>query len=92
MAIRGAVNIGHDQSAGILVRCGNTTSSENIRKAWGLPSLARAVVSEYKVTEHRQLWQNVDLLSLSARKTNGTLIKFRFVIEKRRLYWSDFNS
>jgi hypothetical protein len=46
MAIRGAVNIDHGHSVGILVRCWNAISGKNIRKPWGLPSLARAVVSE----------------------------------------------
>jgi hypothetical protein len=85
MAIRSAVNIDHDQNVGILVRYWNAISGENIRRAWELPSLARAVVSEQKATEHRYAWGNVNSLSRSAKKTNGTLIRFRFIIEKRPL-------
>jgi hypothetical protein len=40
MAVRGGVDIDHDQSVGNLVRSWNTISGENIHKAWGLPSLA----------------------------------------------------
>jgi hypothetical protein len=51
MAIGGGLNVDYDQSVGILVRCWNAIPGENIRKAWGLPSLAAAVVSDEKATE-----------------------------------------
>jgi hypothetical protein len=46
MVICGGVNIDDDQSVSILVRCWNVISGGNVRKAWVLPSLAQAVVSE----------------------------------------------
>jgi hypothetical protein len=46
MAIGGGANIDYDQSVGILVQCWTAISGENIRKAWGLPSLEREVIGE----------------------------------------------
>jgi hypothetical protein len=42
----GAVDIDYDHRVDILVRCWNVISGENIRMAWRLPGLARAVASE----------------------------------------------
>jgi hypothetical protein len=51
MGIGGGANIDYDQNVRILVNCWTAISGENIRKAWGLPSLEREVIGEEKANQ-----------------------------------------